>query len=394
MSWEEWNETLDQNLDQAVHFRRDMHQHPELAFREYKTTAKIAEKLDEMGVERIPLLETGVVGILRCGEGKTVLLREDIDALPMREVTGLPFASAEDGVCHACGHDIHTSALLLAAKVLCEHREEIHGNVVFVFQPAEETASGAKKMIGAGLAAKLPPVDSVVGFHVEPSLPAGTAGFFAGASNASTDEIDITVRSAGGHGAHPYRCADSVLTAGFLLTALQTVVSRENPAVQPAVLTFGSIHGGTAANVIPTEVTMKGTLRTFNTEGRKRMIAAIRRISEDTAAAMRAEADVTVLEGVPVLYNDPDVDARLAKAADAVLGSDHVAYLEYPSPGSDDFSCFLDFAPGEQFRIGTGTADPNSRLGLHNPGNLFDESAIRAGAAVLSEYTRRELSEV
>lgn len=384
----DWKQALQEALPEAVAWRRALHRVPELAFREVNTTAFIRRTLEDCGIEVLPqIMETGVVAVIRGAlPGKTVMLREDIDALPMGEETGLAFASETPGVCHSCGHDIHTSSLLLAGKVLQQCREILPGAVVLVFQPAEETASGAKAMLQAGLKDLYPDTAAVIGFHVAPQYPAGTVGLIKGPACASTDEVRVILRGEGGHGAHPYRCADTVAAAGYLLAELQTLISRENPAVKPAVLTFGMIHGGSAPNAIPKEVELRGTLRAFHEDSRQNLWAGIRRVARCCAEIHRATAEVTILEGVPVLCNDPAMTEGLAKAARDLYGPDSVIWEELPSPGSDDFSCFSAIAPGVQFRVGSGNDDPRSKLGLHCPETLFDEKAIEVGAAVMIGY--------
>lgn len=375
-------------LPHAVKLRRTLHSNPELAFNEIETTALIRKSLAQYGAQLLEgPLPTGVAALIKGGHpGRTILVREDIDALPMSENTGLAFASCKSGVCHACGHDIHTASLLLLAKTLCEIKDRLHGSVLLVFQPAEETAGGAKAMLANGFGHSDTCYNEVIGFHVDPELPVGKIGLIKGPANASTDLVRITVHSKGGHGAHPYRCADPVATAGYLLTQLQTIISRENPALQPAVLTFGTIHGGTAANIIPTQVEMTGTLRAFSETGRRAMWQSIQRVTEHGAAAMRATATVEIEEGVPALVNDPAIVDDIAAVAQRVLGAENVVFLEQPSPGSDDFSCFLQKAPGVQFRVGTHNGTPNSRLGIHNPENIFDERAIYLSGAIMLQY--------
>lgn len=382
-------EQMRELLPEAVKFRREMHRHPELSFMETETTARIRRVLEATeGVEILPsLLDTGVVARIQGKRpGHVILLREDIDALPMQENTGLEFSSEVSTACHSCGHDIHTASLLLFAQTAAFFREQLEGEILLVFQPAEETAAGAKALLAAGFADKISYPQEIIGFHVEPSLPAGKVGLIKGPADASTDEIRIAVCGEGGHGAHPYRCADPISTAGYLLTQLQTIISRENPAVEPAVLTFGMIQGGSAPNIIPTRVEMAGTLRAFHEEGRHRMWDAITRISKLGSQALRSWAEVEIREGIPALINDPFIVDRLASSAEEVLGHDSVVWANQPSPGSDDFSCFLKLAPGVQFRIGTANDDPRSALGLHNPENIFDESAIYNAAAVMLQY--------
>lgn len=381
-------ELADQYAPHAIELRRMLHKNPELGFEEEKTTELIRNELISYGIEVQELsgLKTGVTAVIRGGKpGKTLAIREDIDALPLTEESGLDFASC-NGLTHACGHDIHCSSLLLTARILQEMRSELAGNVRLIFQPAEERVTGAETMIGAGVMDLVPQCDSIIGFHCSPEIDAGTIGLIKGPANASTDTVYITVEGKGGHGAHPYRCVDPVITSAYMLTQLQSIISRENPAVQPAVLTFGTIQGGTAINVIPTEVKLGGTLRAFNEEGRRKIWDAIRRVATHSCQAMRADAKVEIQEGVPSLINDGEVIDRLRSAAEKTLGAEHIYSIPSPSPGSDDFSRFLDIVPGAQFRVGTGTDDPQTRIGLHNPKNIFSEKAIVTGAVVMAQY--------
>lgn len=387
------NELVQAYAPHAVELRRELHQNPELGYQEFQTTELIRRELTAYGIEiqEISGVKTGLTAVIRGGKpGKTVGLREDIDALPVMEDTGLACASS-NGSAHACGHDIHCSALLLTARVLQDMREELAGNVRLIFQPAEEVGTGAKTLIAAGLMELEPKCDCVVGFHCSPEIDAGTIGLIKGPANASTDMVNITVVGKGGHGAHPYRCVDPIVTSAYMLTQLQTILSRENPAVQPAVLTFGTIQGGTANNVIPTEVTMGGTLRAFNEEGRHKMWDAIRRVATHSCQAMRAEAKVEIVEGSPCLINHAEVIDGLRDAAKATLGEARIYAIPTPSPGSDDFALFSQMMPSAQFRMGTGTDDPQTRIGLHNPRNIFSEEAISAAAAVMAQYTANYL---
>lgn len=384
------NKLAQQYLAETVDVRRKIHAKPELSCEEYATTELILSELARYGIEgeRLPGMSTGAVAVIRGAKpGKTVGFRADIDALPLTEDTGLPFASQNQGFAHACGHDIHTSALLLAARVLNDLKDTLCGNVRLIFQPAEEIMpGGALKMIETGFMGQEPKCDSIVGVHVSPEFPAGSIGVIKGAANAATDSVFITVKGVGGHGAHPYRCVDPIVTSAYLLTQLQTILSRENPAMQPAVLTFGTIHGGTAMNVIPSQVEMTGTLRTFGEESRRRIWDAIRRVSKGSCEAMRAQVEVRINEGAPALINSGEVIDRIAAAAAKTIGSENVVWYENASPGSDDFSRFLAFCPGAQFRVGTGNNLPESRIGLHNPRNIFDEKSIEVAAAVMAQY--------
>ena len=376
---------------EMIQMRRHIHQNPELSNQEFQTTKLIQEKLTEYGIEIADIgLKTGVVGVLKGRfPGKTLAIREDIDALPMKELTGLPFASASDGVCHSCGHDIHTTVLLYTAKILSALKDELHGNVMFLFQPAEENGSGAKQLIDYGFDKVLKP-DAFVGLHVAPKLNAGCIGLKDGAASASSDMFQIRVTGKGGHGAHPENCVDPIMISAYILTQLQTIVSRENHPIHPAVLTVGSIHGGQANNVIPDYVDMGGTLRSLEPESRQAMQEAIDRITVSCAEAMRGKAEVTWNKGMPPLVNDTPIVDGIRAAAQKLLPADAIKTIADPSLGSEDFSyLFPAYGPGAQFSLGCGNdSDPNTRHGLHNSKNVFDEGCLAVGTAVLVQYAR------
>ena len=376
---------------EMIQLRRHIHQNPELSNQEFQTTKLIQEKLTEYGVEIADIgLKTGVVGVLKGRfPGKTLAIREDIDALPMKELTGLPFASASDGVCHSCGHDIHTTVLLYTAKILSALKDELHGNVMFLFQPAEENGSGAKQLIDCGFDKVLKP-DAFVGLHVAPKLNAGCIGLKDGAASASSDMFQIRVTGKGGHGAHPENCVDPIIISAYILTQLQTIVSRENHPIHPAVLTVGSIHGGQANNVIPDYVEMGGTLRSLEPESRQAMQEAIDRITVSCAETMRGKAEVSWNKGMPPLVNDTPIVDGIRAAAQKLLPADAIKTIADPSLGSEDFSyLFPAYGPGAQFSLGCGNdSDPNTRHGLHNSKNVFDEGCLAVGTAVLVQYAR------
>ena len=376
---------------EMIQMRRHIHQNPELSNQEFQTTKLIQEKLTEYGIEIADIgLKTGVVGVLKGRfPGKALAIREDIDALPMKELTGLPFASASDGVCHSCGHDIHTTVLLYTAKILSALKDELHGNVMFLFQPAEENGSGAKQLIDCGFDQVLKP-DAFVGLHVAPKLNAGCIGLKDGAASASSDMFQIRVTGKGGHGAHPENCVDPIIISAYILTQLQTIVSRENHPIHPAVLTVGSIHGGQANNVIPDYVEMGGTLRSLEPESRQAMQEAIDRITVSCAETMRGKAEVSWNKGMPPLVNDTPIVDGIRAAAQKLLPADAIKTIADPSLGSEDFSyLFPAYGPGAQFSLGCGNdSDPNTRHGLHNSKNVFDEGCLAVGTAVLVQYAR------
>ncbi|MBY8342988.1 MULTISPECIES: amidohydrolase [Streptomyces] len=319
-------------------FYRDLHRHPELSLQEHRTAARLAERLAKAGYETVEGIGgTGVAGMLRNGEGPTVLLRADMDALPVQEETGLPYASEVPGVMHACGHDLHVTWLAGAAEALAAGRDAWSGTLLVVGQPAEETGQGALRMVTDGLYERFARPDVLLGQHAAP----GPVGFYAHSPgllmSASTD-VDIVVHGRGGHGSRPETTVDPVVTAAYLVTRLQTVVSREIPARESAVLTVGKIEAGTRHNIIPAEAHISLNLRTQSDEVRERMIAAIRRIAagEALAAGCPREPEVTVGATFPVTMNDAGTDRRIAAVHEEVLGAGTV--LDFgPVMGSEDF---------------------------------------------------------
>lgn len=389
-----WEETR-RVYEELREIRHALHRHPELGHREIWTTQAIRGWLEQW--EGIQVLDygfpTGLAARIQGGRpGGLLALREDIDALPIQERTGLPFASECPGVSHACGHDIHTAALLGCAKLLARRRGDLQGSVLLIFQCAEETFDGAAAMLEQGLFREQVP-DAVVGFHCAPELPVGTVGIREGISNASCDSLILEVVGRGGHGAHPEACVDPVVMSAGLLMQLQTLVSRNNTPTDPAVLTFGEIHGGTAPNVIPNTVTLRGTLRTLDDGVRKKHLAALREMAPAFCRAFGGDCRVMVEKGMPPLVNTPEICRRLHAAADQVLGPGHVVTDRPPSMGSDDFSCLLEACGnrGVQFVVGTALQEvPQSGLGLHVAENIFPDEALLPAAAVLTQFAWNE----
>lgn len=392
---EKIKELIQKYLEEAISIRRTIHENPELSMEEADTTALVKTKLEEYGLAFADVsFPSGTAAILEGKRtGKTLLLRADMDALPMEERSGLPFASKNPGICHSCGHDIHTAALLLCARVLSQMTEELEGRIIFLFQPGEERLSGAKMVIQSGLFEKYQP-DMVIGLHCWPELPAGSVGIRRGPFMASSDSVKISIKGRGGHGAHPHKSIDPITAAAYVLTELQTIISRSVAPLDSAVLTMGKFQAGTASNIIPDEAVMEGTVRTVRNETRAFMEQKIKMVAECGAKAMGAECQVEYTKGVPAVICDETAVDLLEQAAFQELGHENTAVLETPSMGSEDFARYLELAPGAMFRIGTANENPASRLPLHNSGILFDERAIAAGAAVMSraavEFLKRE----
>lgn len=374
----------------AVMLRRAIHCKPELARQEVFTTQFIKKKLTEYGIPLAQdiMLPSGAVAILE-GDlpGKTLLLRADIDALPIQEASGLPFSSQHAGICHCCGHDIHTAAMLLCARVLAEIRELLCGRVIFLFQPAEETGEGALSVLNSGLFERYKP-DLVIGAHCWPDLSSGTIGLRTGGFMASADTFRLQVKGKGGHGAHPHKGIDPIVAASYLVTQLQTVVSRSVAPLDSAAISIGKFTAGTAANVIPNQAVLEGTIRTINNKTRSLVEQRMREIASHCCEAMGAECQMEYQRGIPALICHSDAVNALEAAAIKQLGHECVHYLEQPSMGSEDFAYYLEQVPGAMFRIGTASETPASHLPLHNAGILFDEQAIPTGAAVMCQLAR------
>lgn len=382
---------VDRKGADLVSLRRDLHRYPELAFGETRTAGVVAGRLAAAGLEiRTGVARTGVVGVLQGGRpGRTVLVRADMDALPIAEVNEVPYRSQAPGVMHACGHDGHTAIAVVLAELLAQMRSDLPGNVVFAFQPAEEIAAGAKPMIEQGVLDD-PRVDAVLGLHLWNDLPVGTVAARAGPAFASMDEVLLVVEGTGGHGAIPHQAADPIVSAAHVITALQTVVSREVAPLDSAVVTIGTVQAGTAFNVIPDRVEMRGTVRAFTAAVRQRALRRIEEIASGTAGALRTRATMTVRFGCPPVTNDAAVTDVVRRVAAGVVGADRVGEMA-PTTGSDDMAYFLERAPGCYFVVGSS----NRARGLdgpHHSGRFdFDEEALLIAAKILGGATLRLL---
>jgi amidohydrolase len=364
----------------------DLHQTPELSQHEEKTSAKMAGRLKSLGYEvTTGVGGYGVVAILKNGRGPTVLMREDMDALPVQERTGLTYASkvttkddsgATVAVMHACGHDIHMTSLVGAAALLAKAKDRWRGTLVLIAQPAEEKGSGAEAMIKDGLFKRFPRPDFAIGFHDSAILPAGKVSLLAGYANANVDSVDLTIYGRGGHGAYPQATVDPVVIAARTVLALQTIVSRETKPTDPAVVTVGSIHGGTKHNIIPDEVKLQITVRSYKDEVRKHVLAAIDRIAKAEAAAAGAPKPpkMEVSEGTNAVYNDPALTKRVSATLAKVFGPSNVVEAE-PVMGGEDFAEFGRAGiPSLQFNVGA-----------VNPARY--ESALKTGAPLPSLHS-------
>ena len=393
--------SVDAARERILQHRRHLHLHPEPSFQETRTGAYVAEVLRSLNVTFTSgwCRDRGAAGIVAEIKGKDpglrrIALRADMDALPIQEVDR-PHASSVPGWMHACGHDAHTACLLGAIEALQSNREHWSGTVQFIFQPGEETLPGGASILvkegalhsdapiaGPGLT-RGEEVDGIVGQHVYPQLDAGTVGFRSGPYMAAADELRIRIIGKGGHAALPHRSVDPIVTAAHVISALQTVVSRNCNPVEPSVLTFGKIRGGHARNVIPDEVVLDGTLRTYDEPTAQTLRAAITRIAESTAAAHGARAEVDLAIGYPPVINAPEWTESCRQRAIELLGQDLVVELPLRMTG-EDFSFYQKAVPGCFYRLGTGGDGPGCRSGLHTSDFDINEDALTTGAAMMA----------
>ncbi|RKD35683.1 hippurate hydrolase [Rhizobium sp. WW_1] len=362
-------------LDEIIELRHDLHQYPELAFQEHRTAKKVAALLGDWGYEvTTGIAGTGVVATLRRGDGnRSIGIRADMDALPIEEATGLDYASSNPGVMHACGHDGHTSILLAAARYLAESGS-FSGTLRLIFQPAEEIGAGARKMLSEGLFDRFP-VDAVFGLHNWPGVPAGQFGFVAGPAMASVDKAVIRIVGKGGHGAEPHRSVDPVLASASFITALQSVVSRNIDPQEMAVATVGSIHAGSASNVIPESVEMKLTMRAYNEEVRARLQERIVALARAQAESFGAMADVDYRLGFPALFNHAEETDFARDVALQAFGPSVVEANFRPRTASEDFAFLLQAKPGSYLFVGNGDSAP-----LHSARYDFNDAIIAPAA--------------
>lgn len=373
--------------EELVEIRRDLHEHPETGFEEYRTSKVIKDFLSANDIPYIEVAKTGVCGIIKGtkeGKNKTIALRGDIDALPIQDMKTCEFKSKVDGKMHACGHDAHTTILMGAAKLLNEHKNEFSGTVKLLFEPAEETTGGAPDMITQGVLEN-PRVDCVLGLHVDEETECGTIKIKKGVVNAASNPFSIKITGQGGHGASPHTTVDPVVIASHIVIALQTVVSREIAPVNPAVITVGTLHAGTAQNIIPGEATLSGMIRTMTKEDRAFAIQRLNEIVNGIAAMSRAKAEIKVDESYPCLYNNDENVELITESASLVLGKENVLEQRAPKMGVESFAYFANERPSAFYFLGSGNKEKKTTEPAHS--NLFniDEDCLPIGVAIQAD---------
>jgi len=381
-----------QIFDEVVANRRHLHSHPELSFEEVATAAYVSARLDELNIPYTHMAGNGLVGIIK-GEkagNKVVALRGDMDALPITEANDVPYKSQNVGVMHACGHDVHTSSLLGTAKILSELKSEFGGTVKLIFQPAEEKLpGGASLMIKEGVLEN-PKPQAVIGQHVMPLIDAGKVGFRAGKYMASTDELYVTVKGKGGHGAQPQQNVDPVIITAHMLTALQQVVSRFADPKSPSVLSFGKVIANGATNVIPNEVYLEGTFRTMDETWRKEAHIKMKKMAEGICESMGGSCDFEIRHGYPFLINEPVLTAATRQSAEEYLGKENVVDLDIWM-AAEDFAYYSQVADSCFYRLGTRNEARGITSSVHTPTFDVEESALELSTGLMAYIAVKEL---
>lgn len=367
-----------------IEFRRDLHRHPELPFEEVRTTNRIAEELDKIGVTYRRTEPTGIIADIQGGKpGKTILLRADIDALPVQELNdNIDYKSTIDGKMHACGHDSHTAMLLTAVKVLNDIKTELPGNIRFVFQPAEEIAQGAKAMVKQGV---LEGISNAFGMHIWSQTPVNKVSCVVGPSFASADLLKIKFRGKGGHGSMPHDTVDAVMVASAFVMNVQSIISREVDPLEPAVVTIGRMEVGTRFNVIAENALLEGTVRCFNINVREKIVAAIKRYADQVAAMYRATAEVEYIYGTLPVINE-ERSALLAQSIIEQAFGESCLYQERPTTGGEDFSYYTENIPGAFALLGSGNPTKDTQWAHHHGCFNIDEDAMARGAELYAQY--------
>ena len=379
---------------ELINFRRDLHMNPELSFKEFRTTKKIKDKLLSLGIEIIDIgLETGVVGLLRGkNDGQTIALRGDIDALPIQELNDVVYKSKVNGVMHACGHDIHTTCVIGAAMILSSIKDEIDGNVLFIFQPAEEVNEGAKLMVEKGLFTDVK-ADLIFGLHNNPEIPWGKIAIKKGGLMAAVDTLRFKVKGKGGHGGWPHATRDPIVAASAMVMNLQSIVSRNISPLNSAVVSIGTFKAGTANNVIPEVVEITGTVRSFDSDDRQILSKRIKEILESTARTYMVDVEIEYIFDLPAVYNSEELTNLAYDASKEIVGEDGIVDPN-PSMGGEDFSIFTEKIPGFFFWLGVENKEKDMNYVWHNPRFDGDDRAIIIASAVMSNMVLKGIEYV
>lgn len=371
-------------LPWMVEIRRDLHRHPELGLEEHRTSARVQDLLAELGIEHVGgLAGTGVLGTIRGGAAGTrvVALRADLDALPLEEANDVPYRSTIPGRMHACGHDVHTAILFGAARLLADRRSTLPGTVKLIFQPAEETVGGARLLVEQGVLEN-PAVDAIFGLHVDPGMDVGWVGLRYGQRNASSDNLTITIHGRSCHGAYPAAGVDAIVAAAQVVTALQSVVSRNVDARNSAVVTLGTIEGGTQGNIVASRVRMVGTVRTLDPAIRELVLHRVREVAEGVAAGLGARAEVEIDPSYdPVINHDAMVEV-VRRSAGRLLGEERVVVFDRPNMGVEDFGFYLTHVPGAFYSLGVRNREAGIVHPVHHERFDVDEECLVYGAAL------------
>lgn len=372
--------------EELIRIRRDIHSHPELGLEENRTASIVADKLRLLGLDvQQNIGVTGVIGVLKGKyEGKTVMLRSDMDCLKVEELNDVEYKSQYPGKMHACGHDAHTTWLLGAAMILSELKDELHGNVKFLFQPAEEGIGGAERMINDN-AMENPKVDAAIGAHVWPSVEAGKIGIKYGPMMAAADEFELTIRGKGSHAAEPHRSIDPISVAVQIYTGFQTILSRRINPIEPAVVTVSMFNAGLTHNVISEKAELAGTIRTLNNKMRDKIPYMIETMVKGITEANDADFEFKYLKKYPPVINNDKMVSLVEKAGKEILGNENVVRLENPTMGGEDFSYFQQKVPGAFFIVGTYNKEKGLEKSLHSPHFNIDEDILNKAAAVMAE---------
>jgi len=379
-------------FNDVVANRRHIHANPELSFNEYNTSAFVAKQLDALGIPYEHMADTGLVALLKGNKpsANVVALRADMDALPITEANEVPYKSTNVGVMHACGHDVHTSSLLGTAKILTELKDEFAGTVKFIFQPAEERLpGGASLMIKEGVLEN-PKPQAVMGQHVMPLIDAGKVGFRSGKYMASTDELYVTVKGKGGHGAQPQQNIDPVIITAHILVALQTIISRNADPKSPSVLSFGKVIADGATNVIPNEVKLEGTFRTMDEAWRKDAHIKMKKMAEGIAESMGGSCDFNIMHGYPYLINEPVLTASARSFAEDYLGKENVLDLDIWM-AAEDFAYYSQVSDACFYRLGTRNEERGITSSVHTPTFDIDEKALELSTGLMAYLAVKQL---